>query len=406
MKKRIAVVAPALEDSGGVQSIVEMVVRLIEGSNRYECKIISLATSASDHLSVRLRSPSSWFQGVRTEHRSWRGRTIIQVGCLWSELEFMRYRPRKALSTLLADCDMVQVVGGFAAWGAVVPVGVLPVANWAATRCLWERSTLLGTGYGLKAWWRKAMTKIVNRIDTNAMARADKRLVMNPRMQDYAATVKLNHPKDVVYAPPGVDTNWFIPAAENKPVERASYVLAVGRFGDERKNPKLLLNAFVSLRKLIDQPVRLVMAGASAPDKAFWRNAESDGVLAEITFHASPDKETLRALYQGAACFALPSNEEGFGVVLVEAMACAVPVIATRCGGPEGIVTDGQDGFLIDIGDTDTLAVRLAQLLCDSALNREMGQRARQTAVERFSEEVSSKIFMSVWDELTGSLHV
>lgn len=403
VKKQIAIVAPDLKDIGGVQSIVEMVVRLIEASDRYECKIISLTTSASDHLSVRLRSPSSWWRGVRIEQRGWRGRTITQVGCLWSEFEFMRYRPRRALSALLADCDMVQVVGGFAAWGAAIPVGALPVANWAATRCLWERSTLLRAGFSPKVLWKKVMTRIVDRIDDRAMAKADKLMVMNPLMRDYAVALVPKPPRDVVYAPPGVDTSWFIPASEHASAPSVPYVLAVGRFGDGRKNPGLLLEAFVRLRKVVDGPVRLVLAGATGPDESFWRQAEQAGVRAEVIFHASPDKGVLRTLYQGATCFALSSNEEGFGMVLVEAMACATPVVATRCGGPEGIVRDEYDGFLVGVGDAEALAARLAQLFRDHMLNREMGLRARQTAVQRFSEKASGNAFFRVWDELTGS---
>lgn len=405
MKKLIAVVAPDLEDIGGVQSIVEMVVRLIEASDRYECRIVSLATSASDRASVRLLSPSSWSQGVRVEQRSWRGRTIAHVGCLLSEFEFMRYRPRRELSAVLADCDMVQVVGGFAAWGAAIPAGALPVATWAATRCFWERSTLLRAGGGLKALWRMVMTRIVDRIDAHAIARADRMMVMNPLMRDYAAALAPKCQKDVVYAPPGVDTSWFVPGAENAPPPDVPYVLAVGRFGDSRKNPALLLRAFLRLRKLVEGPVRLVLAGATGPDDSFWRQAEQAGVSSEVAFHASPDKYALRALYQDATCLALSSNEEGFGVVLVEAMACGTPVVATRCGGPEGIVSDGHDGFLVGVGDDGALAARLARLFRDRELNRDMARRARQTVLRRFSEEASGNAFFCVWDELTGQNH-
>jgi glycosyltransferase involved in cell wall biosynthesis len=45
--------------------------------------------------------------------------------------------------------------------------------------------------------------------------------------------------------------------------------------------------------------------------------------------------------------FALSSDEEGLGIVILEAMACAIPVVATKCGGPDGIITDGKDGYLI-----------------------------------------------------------
>ena len=64
-------------------------------------------------------------------------------------------------------------------------------------------------------------------------------------------------------------------------------------------------------------------------------------------------------MYQRAAVFALPSDDEGLGIVILEAMACGVPVVATRCGGPEDIITDGTDGFLVPRYDAGALASRL-----------------------------------------------
>lgn len=402
-KKRIAVLAPDLSEHGGVQSIVEMVVRLIEASDRYECQIISLATSAGDPLSVKLRSPATWLRGVRTETREWRGRQITHVGCLWSEFEFMRYRPRRALTELLRDCDLVQVVCGFPAWGASIPAGLLPVVNWAATRCQWERSTQMKGPRSAKSMWRNLMTRFVDRIDARAVTRADMFMVMNPMMREYAVRRVGKPAHAVVDAPPGVDTDFFVPPDQISPVLDNRYILSVGRWGDSRKNPVLLLDAFIRVRDTLGADIRLVLAGATGPDTDFWEKVKRAGVGEWVSFHASPSADELRALYQGAACFALSSNEEGFGVVLVEAMACATPVVATRCGGPEGIITDGEDGFLVSAGDADALAVRLLELLRNREMHTSMRLQARQTAVKRFSEEVSGKAFSLVWDTLMST---
>ncbi len=402
-KKRIAVLAPDLSEHGGVQSIVEMVVNLIEASDRYECRIISLATSASDSLSVQVRSPSTWLLGVRTETREWRGRQITHVGCLLSEFEFMRYRPRRALTELLRDCDLVQVVCGFPAWGASIPVGLLPVVIWAATRCQWERSTQKNSTRTLKSVWRNLMTRLVDRIDARAVASADRLMVMNPLMREYAVREVGKPSNAVVDAPPGVDTALFVPSDQMISLLDSPYILSVGRLGDSRKNPALLLDAFIRARDILGVDVRLVFAGASRPGDDFWEKVEKTGMGEWVSFHASPTGDELRALYQGAACFALSSNEEGFGVVLVEAMACGTPVVATRCGGPEGIITDGKDGFLVPTGDADALAARLLELLRDPAVHTSMRLQARLTAVERFSSEVSGKAFYLVWDALMAT---
>ena len=403
MKKRIAVVAPDLSDSGGVQSIVEMLVRQIEESEAFECSLISLATSASDSMSVRMRDVRSWFSGVRCEQRVWRGRSVTHVGCLFSEFEFMRYRQRKLLSELLKNHDVIQVIGGFGAWSAAVSATGLPVSVWAATRCAWERVTQLQGSKGWRAIWRRSMTFFTERIERKALIDADKVLVMNPWMASYVESLTQGCPERVVYAPPGVDIKWFVPRcplANDSASSVKKYILAVGRFSDPRKNPDRLLEAFSKLPLPLAQEWHLILAGATGPSDAFWQTARQMGLAARIEFRAAPDQEMLRELYQSATCVALSSNEEGFGMVLVEAMACGIPVVATRCGGPQGIISDGHDGFLVGINDVDQMTAQLTLLCADVALNKIMGAAARRTVEMKFSEEASGRIFLKTWVEL------
>ena len=81
-------------------------------------------------------------------------------------------------------------------------------------------------------------------------------------------------------------------------------------------------------------------------------------------------------------------------------MACGLPVVATRCGGPEGIITDGTDGFLVPRDDAVALAARLQALLDSHTLNEALGRRARATIEGRYAEEVAGEAFLEVWDRL------
>ena len=99
-------------------------------------------------------------------------------------------------------------------------------------------------------------------------------------------------------------------------------------------------------------------------------------------------------LYQNASMFVLASDEEGFGVVILEAMACGIPVVSTRSGGPDDIITDGDDGFLVPLDDASALARRIEELHLNESLNRAMGRRARVTIERRFSEEVAEQAFL------------
>ena len=83
----------------------------------------------------------------------------------------------------------------------------------------------------------------------------------------------------------------------------------------------------------------------------------------------------------------LPSEQESFGLAALEAMACEVPCVASRVGGVPEVVTDGETGYLSAVGDVEKMATDAARLLADEALRREMGRRARESAISRYSTD-------------------
>jgi glycosyltransferase involved in cell wall biosynthesis len=92
-----------------------------------------------------------------------------------------------------------------------------------------------------------------------------------------------------------------------------------------------------------------------------------------------------------ADVFALTSHYEGFGNVLVEAMACGVPVVATASAGTRDIVRDGEDGFLVTTHDATSVAGALERVLADPARRLQMSTAARVHAVDFALKAVASK---------------
>jgi glycosyltransferase involved in cell wall biosynthesis len=146
-----------------------------------------------------------------------------------------------------------------------------------------------------------------------------------------------------------------------------------------------------------------VFAGSPPPPQAFWDRARQLGLRDRLTVVDQPEGPALLRLYQDASVFALSSDEEGFGLVLLEAMACGVPVVSTRSGGPDGIITDGEDGFLVPRDDAAALSTRLAQLLENDTLAACMGGKARRTIEQRFDERVAGRSFVEIWHRLGGA---
>lgn len=396
---KIGLVVPSLMQGGGVPAVARFLKDMILRSGRYELKLVSLATSAYDPCNVGIIRPASWRRGAAVSHGAWEGLPFAHVGAVAGELEFQRYRSRGALAETLADCDILQVVCGSPAWAYAVCGLGKPVSVQCATRARVERRRRDASPVGFPGWWRKAMTEITDRMDDQALRAADAIQVENPWMYEYAREINTGREVDLRYAPPGLDAKTFCPAEERE-LALDPYLLCVGRLDDPRKNIGLLLESYALISEVLRSRLRLLLAGQARPTNLFWRRAETLGLQDRIEFIHRPPLDDLVALYQRASMFALPSDEEGLGIALLEAMACGIPVVSTRSGGPDGVITEGEDGYLVPLDDAPALADRLARLCLDEGLNRSMGQRARATIEQRYAEMVAGQAFLDVWDRL------
>jgi N-acetyl-alpha-D-glucosaminyl L-malate synthase BshA len=132
-------------------------------------------------------------------------------------------------------------------------------------------------------------------------------------------------------------------------------------------------------------PSKLVMVGDGPERPRAVERAEELGVSDSVIVlgkHLSVDE-----LLACADLFLLPSESESFGLAALEAMACGAPVVATRTGGLPEVVSDGESGFLLEIGDVSGMAEVATQVLSDKPLWWKMSRAARRIAEERFSTE-------------------
>ena len=82
-----------------------------------------------------------------------------------------------------------------------------------------------------------------------------------------------------------------------------------------------------------------------------------------IEYHQNPSQNLIPQLYRRADCWVIPSKAEGFGMPGIEAMASHCPIVSTRCGGPEDFVREGENGYLVDVGDDEAMADRIERVL-------------------------------------------
>lgn len=173
---------------------------------------------------------------------------------------------------------------------------------------------------------------------------------------------------------------WF---SEDIPV-----VLGVGRF-EEFKQFWMLLAAFEKLTRRID--AKLVLLGDGSRKQELVQQAEASGIEEDIDFVglvSNPYKYMRRA-----NLLAHSSRYEGFGLVLVEALACGTPVVATDCpGGPSDILNDGEFGELVDVGDPEGLADAMARTLENPPDPDRLMERAQHYRVDKVADRYAEVI--------------
>jgi glycosyltransferase involved in cell wall biosynthesis len=109
--------------------------------------------------------------------------------------------------------------------------------------------------------------------------------------------------------------------------------------------------------------------------------------------------EDVAALIRGFDLFVLPSRWEGFGLVLLEAMAQSCPIVATRVGGIPEVVADGETGLLVPPGDVGALASAIGKLIDDPSRRRALGRAGHARFRHRFTAERMAEETATVYDE-------
>jgi glycosyltransferase involved in cell wall biosynthesis len=143
----------------------------------------------------------------------------------------------------------------------------------------------------------------------------------------------------------------------------------------------------------------LVLVG-TPPSTEILRYIADNDMTEKVRIHGNVNEIELARLYREAIAFVLSSDEEGLGIVILEAMASGLPVVSTNCGGPSTAIVEGETGFLTPVGDADAMAEAIKRLLDDPSLCQRMGRAGRRVAEDRFSLAVTGKVYLDHYDRL------
>ncbi|MEO8043143.1 MAG: N-acetyl-alpha-D-glucosaminyl L-malate synthase BshA [Acidobacteriota bacterium] len=143
---------------------------------------------------------------------------------------------------------------------------------------------------------------------------------------------------------------------------------------------------------------RLVMVGDGPERSAVAYRGETLNVSDNVTFVG---KQENIADYLGVAdVFLLPSELESFGLAALEAQACEVPVIATRIGGIPEVVSEGETGYLSDVGDVEKMSQDALRLLGDEDLRRAFGEKGRELGLQRYGSDKIIPQYISFYEKV------
>jgi glycosyltransferase involved in cell wall biosynthesis len=362
---RVAVVIEAL-GRGGAERLLVDTARLIDRS-RFDLRVVTLHDVRRDY------APALAVLGV-----SERSLRLPQPpGLISGTLRLGRLLAEERIDVVHTHLYWANVVGRLAAGLNRIPV----VSSYHDA----DYEPVVREGNPGLTRTKQAVLRVVDRVSAKLSH------CQSVAVSDYVARSlhrRLGYPPArVTVIANAVDTDVFRPDDALRMEARRALtldandlmVLSVGRMTPQ-KGQEILVRALSSPDL---QSARLVLVGGGDREPRLRELVGELGLTDRVTFLGT--RGDVPQLMRAADLLSLPSLHEGFGLVLVEALASGTPVVASRVGPVPEIVLDGETGLLVEPSDPAGLAKALARLLQNRELRLRMGQRGRQDAVARFN---------------------
>ncbi len=203
------------------------------------------------------------------------------------------------------------------------------------------------------------------------------------------------HPEKIFINYPSIDTNFFQPFASKKNNSTFT-ILSIGRFTFQKGYLTGLL-AIKTLQKKLPGFKWLIIGEGPQQEELIFHIHHLQ-LQNHVELLGKKNTGELLALYSQAHCFFLPSVYEGIANVALEAMSMELPVVSTRSGGMDEVITPGLNGFLAGVYDASFLAACLLILANDEKTRTFLGKNARLRVIEKFTIETQAQLFENVYN--------
>ena len=245
--------------------------------------------------------------------------------------------------------------------------------------------------------WPRLYLGALSRLERRNARRAFRVVVPSEHSRQVAIDTYGLKPENVAVVPLGIDLDvWdaLSPSAAPRKNSRPT-ILSVARQYPRKNTESLISSMSVVLGAVPDAHLRIVGGGPMLP--ILRKQVELLGLEESVVFtgELATDDEVRREFFK-ADIFALPSLQEGFGLVFLEAMAAGLPVVAARSAAVPEVVPDEEAAILVRPGDANALADALTRLLKNENLRKEMGSAGRNR-VRRYNwSEISLEFVRSL----------
>jgi len=291
------------------------------------------------------------------------------------------------LSKLLKKFETTHVI-------THTPVPYMSEISWLSARLTGPKFVITYHDDVIKReeFWNHVFRLYYRLIQEKAFESADAIIATSSLMVQRSKFLKRFREK-VHIIPPGVDTNIFRPDLPSDFIDKKigyqdkRYVLFVGQMhsASTHKGVDVLIDAFKDVLEE-HKDAHLVLVGDGENRSNYEKLAMNTLPRNSYTFVGNLPASEMPLFYRGAEVTVLPSvTSEGFGMVLLEAGACARPTIGTTVGGIPAAIQHGKTGLLVPPGDSISLAKAISLILSDDKLARQLGNQARKRVVEQFN---------------------
>lgn len=380
MSTKIVHLIPTLALGGAERLVVDISVRLPR--EEFECIVVTLA--AGGPLEEELKTA-----GVRVARlnsfikKPSKKKLILWYQRLRALVEFLRKESPAILHTHLTSADIVG-------WYACKKAGVKRVVSTEHNINIDEKK------------WQTFLKKLLATTPSRVVCLSEAIKQFTVRAYNFSEK-KLQ----VIYD--GVDIKKFTPAAtppvlngetpdlSSNRLTRTPQITCVARL-EPQKGHEILLRA---LARIEDMAWELVMVGEGSLKDYLMDLARVLNIRERVNYLGA--QQDIPAILRDTDIFVLPSLWEGLGVVILEAGACGVPVVASRVGGIPEMIIDKETGLLVPPGDVEALSHAVRELLQDRASAREMGIAARTRVEQHFTLPQTIEQYKMLYESLINN---